>query len=76
MEGGKRCTFSSWKYSQYFELLKKKQHTNAGPRWPKDSGGKYQCQTQALAENLNSNRDQLKMAMPLVIGLPSELLIV
>ena len=24
MEGGERCVFSSWKYSHYFELLKKK----------------------------------------------------
>ena len=28
MEGGERCTFCSWKYSHYFELLQKNTHTH------------------------------------------------
>ena len=60
------CAFCSWKYSHYFELLKKhktrKLDQGPGPPWPKNSDRKCQPdrpvgQGRVRAENLNSNSE-------------------
>ena len=62
LEGGERCTFSSWKYSPYFELLKKKKHTHKclikGPAQPGLRSGSGRESKLKLVPMPRSRRDR------------------